>query len=153
MSAQPILGFFIVCGGFLWCGMKAVQVWIRLNRAACWVTVPGVILESRLTWDSLRKVTNYRVRYSFVAGERMESTTARLCGHDFVRSSKQSEFVARYRVGQPVDVYHDPQNPALNCLDRTDRTGLYVYAFVSLFCLFLAWFFVWLWTVHGLGRT
>jgi hypothetical protein len=128
---------------------KAIVQAGSFRRAAWWPSARGRILESVLYQDAARKgATHFRVRYEFtVDRERLEGQTPRLCGDWFWSNPQQAAFVARYQPGREVDVFYDPLNPKINCLDRTDRSGITAMAVLAgaIFALVsvLAWF-LWL---------
>lgn len=124
MNPKALLALVVGYGAGVWFTWQALRRTLLFRRAAWWPSARGRILESVEVRDEARHATHYRVRYEFTVGTRLEGRTPRLCGDWFWNNKQQAAFVARYQPGQEVDVYYDPQDPRMNCLDRTDRSGL-----------------------------
>jgi len=104
------------------CAVTAARRTIALRKAVHWPSVRGKIIKS---YASHGRFSNYcRIRYAFVVGHEITGSTPRLSGKWFWTSIQMDAFVARYPVGQEVEVFYDPENPRRNCLDREDRGGL-----------------------------
>ena len=118
---------------------KAVRQSRALDRSARWPSVRGKILESAVKrhWWGWRRYTTFCVRYEFTVQERIEGYTPRLCGDWFWSDDQEAEFVGRYYPGQDVEVFYDPADPRMNCLDRTDRSGIKILWLVGAGCLAL----------------
>ena len=144
MTLKAILAILFGYGAGVWFTVEALRKRAAFNRAQSWPNTPGRILESALVKDSSGKYTDLRVRYEFHPGQRIEGATPRITGVWFWNNKEQAEFVARYTVGQEVEVYYDPGNPALNCLDRTDRSSIAVMWILALGGTVLASLLVWL---------
>jgi hypothetical protein len=96
-----------------------------LNRSAGWPSTRGRILESGVVKDWWGRSTDFlSVRYEFTANERVVGYTPRLSGGWFWSAKRRADFTDRYHPGQEVEVFYDPSNPQINCLDRTDRGGI-----------------------------
>jgi Protein of unknown function (DUF3592) len=132
MNTNAILCIPIAYGAGIWCGIKAFRNWRRFSEAKYWPSVQGTILESVIIPDVENKRTHFRVRYEFALGDRIESCTPRLSGDWFLNNRLQEEFVARYSSGQTVEVFYDPRDPKLNCIDKTDKSGIHVLGWISL---------------------
>jgi hypothetical protein len=126
---------FAIAAGYLafaGCGCSALKRTLQLAKARHWPGVRGRVLESTEYIDPRSGKTHFRVRYEFVVGDRIESATPRLAGDWFVSNKDQTDFVARYRAGQEIEVFYDPRNPTANCLDRTDKSGIKALWILSL---------------------
>src|SRR5829696_5578777 len=123
MQPKGILAIVVGYGAGIYFATSAWRKSSLLRAASRWPSVRGRIIESTLFKNALGK-THFRVRYEFVAGERIESDTPRLCGDWFWNNEAQAAFVARYAPGQEVEVYFSPRDSRQNCLDRTDRSGI-----------------------------
>jgi hypothetical protein len=126
MLSQQSREIIIICGvglgTALGCAVAAVRKTNALRKALHWPSLPGTIIESRTIYGY--KKCDYSIQYVFVAGHEVTGSTPRLSG-DWFWSEKQMEaFVARYQVGQGVEVFYDPTNPKRNCIDREDRRGI-----------------------------
>jgi hypothetical protein len=121
------------------CAVTAARRTIALRKAAHWPSVRGKIIESYAYHDKYNGY--FRIRYEFPVAYEITSPTSRLPRHArgsakitgstprlsgkwFWTSIQMDAFVARYPVGQEVEVFYDPENPRRNCLDREDRGGL-----------------------------
>jgi Protein of unknown function (DUF3592) len=136
-----------VCGGFgagVWCSVAALRKAAALRVARHWPSVRGRILESVVFRDDARNATHFRVRYEFLLGTMIEGSTPRLSGDWFWSNRQQAAFVARYAPGQEVDVFYDPRNPARNCLDRDDASGITALWVIAVGGTVLAALIVWL---------
>lgn len=144
MTGKKIIA---ICAGFgagIWFCFEALKQARALNRAAWWPSVQGRILESALVKAPDGRHTHFLVRYEFTIGERIESTTPRLCGDWFWNNKLQQAFIDRYQPGQTVEVFYEPNDPRQNCLDRNDRSGIVAMAIISISATTLATILVWL---------
>ncbi len=104
-----------------------------------WQSTEGIIRESTLYKDPERNnATHFRIIYEFVAAGPLTGNTPRLSGNWFFNLKQQQRFVERFKAGEVVTVYYDAANPAQNCLDRDDRSGVIVYSIMSAGALLLA---------------
>jgi hypothetical protein len=133
-----VFGYTI--GWAVGCAVSALRKTSALRKAVHWPSVPGTIIESFYLGG---RGNAYSIRYVFVAGHEITGKTPRLCGNWFWRAKQVKALVARYQVGEEVEVFYDPTNPKRNCIDREDRRGielLWVGAAVwTLFTALLAW--------------
>lgn len=145
MTPKGLIAVGIGVVGGVWCTGSALWKTILFRRAQYWPSVRGKITESVLYHDPARHHTmHFRVKYVFVLGDQMEGCTPRLAGDWFWKNGQQARFVARYKVGQEVEVYYDPRKPTRNCLDRTDQSGVAVLWLLGLGGLALAAALLWL---------
>jgi Protein of unknown function (DUF3592) len=116
---------------FLGAGTMALKATLLFSRAQGWPSARGRILESRLFKKEDGK-THFLIRYDFEVKERtIESQTPRLAGDWFSDNQSQANFVARFPVDSDVSVFYDPHNPDVNCIDRSDWSGIRI---LWLFC-------------------
>lgn len=126
-------------GAGLVCGAKAIKGWLLLARARRWQSTEGIVRESSLYRVPERQnALHFRIVYEFVAGGPVVGNTPRLSGNWFFNLKQQQRFVERFRAGEVVPVYFDPANPARNCLDREDRSGVVAYGLMSIGAILLA---------------
>jgi Protein of unknown function (DUF3592) len=118
--------------------IQFLKTWRNYRSAQSWEVAHGVILESVIYMDVARKAENFRIRYEFDVGERIEGNTPRASGDFFYTDGIQREFVNRYRSGQAIAVYYHPLNPRKNCIDRTDGSGVVAKAGMFLITLFIS---------------
>jgi hypothetical protein len=98
MNPKAPLAIAVGYGAGIYFGYSAIKKSALLRSASRWPSTRGRVLESTLFKDAGNK-THFRVRYEFVVGERIESTTARLSGDWFWSGKAQAAFVARYVPG------------------------------------------------------
>ncbi|HYC71690.1 MAG TPA: DUF3592 domain-containing protein [Opitutaceae bacterium] len=145
MSPKSLLAICVGFGAGGWFAFQAARRTLAFNRALWWPGVRGTILESVEYRDEVRNGRHFRVRYEYtVNGERFIGSTPRLCGDWFWGLKEQTAFVARYAPGQEVEVFHDPANPRISCLDRTDRSGISAMWIIAVGATGLAAMLVWL---------
>lgn len=144
MNPKAIVAILFGYGAGIWFSVLAVKKRAALNRAQSWSSVRGRILESTQEKDASGKYTNFRIRYEFELGKRMEGQTPRITGDWFWNNKQQDAFVARYTPGQDVEVYYDPHDPAQNCLDRTDGSSIAVMWILAFGGTILASLLVWM---------
>lgn len=125
MTGKATLAVFFGFSAGVWCAISAARKTRALQRANFWPSVRGTITESFLYQDPSRKnATHFRVSYEFVVGDQIRGCTPRISGDWFWSNKHQAAFVAKYVVGQEVDVFYDPRDPKRNCLDREDKSGI-----------------------------
>jgi hypothetical protein len=147
MPAQSLKAYLAIAFGYgasAWCTASALRRERLMREAQFWLGTTGKVLESAVYRDPQRNALNFRIRYEFTVGERIEGATPRLCGHWFWTNRRQAEFVGRYRAGQTVEVFYDPRDPRRNCLDRDDRSGITALWIIAAGGTVLASFLVWL---------
>lgn len=145
MTIKGLLCIPFGFGAGLWFGFAALQKSVVMSRAKYWPSVKGTILESAIIPDLRRRRTHFKVRYEFILGERIESVTPRIAGDWFWNNQLQEAFVARYAPGQVVEVFYDPRNPKINCLDRKDRSGIFALGILAIGATTLAALLLWAW--------
>lgn len=134
-----ILGFAFGAG----CAVVAWRQSAMLARARKWPSARGTILESVLVADEKTKAVRCRVRYEFTVGSRVESDTPRIAGNSFSNAAARAAFVARFTPGQTVDVFYDPADPKVNCLDRDDKSGTWILWSLSAAAISFTVFAIW----------
>jgi hypothetical protein len=144
MTAKAILAIVVGYGAGLWFSVLAWRKQAALERAKGWLTTRGRILEATLYQDPQRNATHFRIRYVFQVGNQIEGNTPRLSGDWFWNSKQQAAFVSRFTPGQEVEVFYDPRDPTRNCLDHTDRSGIWAMWVIALGGTILATLLVWL---------
>jgi hypothetical protein len=144
MTLKGLLCIFFGFGAGAWFGYLALKKFLLMGRAKYWPSVHGLIIDSAIVVDYEQKKTHFKVRYEFVIGERIESQTPRIAGDWFFSNKKQEAFVARYSAGQLVEVFYDPRNPKINCLDREDQSGIIALGIVSIGAILLSSFLSWI---------
>jgi hypothetical protein len=144
MTAKAFLAMLVGYGAGIWFCALALKKRAALARAKGWLSARGRILESALYKDPNRNATHFRIRYEFHIGEKIEGSTPRIAGDWFWNNKQQAAFVSRYVPGQEVEVFYDPRDPKLNCLDRTDRSGIAVMWIIALSGTLLASLLIWL---------
>ncbi len=138
-NLKAILAILFGYSAGLVCGAKAINGWLLLARAGRWRSTEGIVRESTLYRVPERKnALHFRIVYEFVADRAMVGTTPRLSGNWFFNLKQQSRFVERYKAGEVVTVYYDPADPARNCLDRDDRSGVLAYGIMAVGATVLA---------------
>lgn len=146
MDAKLILALVIAACATVWFSALSFHKIIRIRRASHWSIANGRVLESLTFKDPKHDgKTHFLIRYEFeVRGHRIEGTSPRASGDWFWNNSKQQEFVDRFKKGAPVDVYYDSGDPRLNCIDRTDMSGIYAMLIVAGGAAALGAMLVWL---------
>ncbi|HEX8324707.1 MAG TPA: DUF3592 domain-containing protein [Tepidisphaeraceae bacterium] len=127
-TAIIVFGGVFVLIGVVAFFFTAVRPTYRAYQAKRWPTTNGVVLQSRLKWDShTRSPTAYRpdIRYGYTVDGRAFESSAYDVGGGFV-SSRFNRIVFgvvdAHPPGQPVTVYYDPDDPA-DAVLVTDRPG------------------------------
>jgi hypothetical protein len=144
MTAKAIFAICIGYGAGIWFSVLALKKAASLRRAESWTRTQGRIMEATLYKDPDRNATHFRIRYEFLAGQRIEGTTPRIAGDWFWNGKQQAAFVSRYVPGQAVEVFYDPRDPTRNCLDRNDRSGITIMWIIAVGGTLLASLLVWL---------
>ena len=143
MAWRTTLAILVGYGFGIWFTFAAIRKSLAMRSAQSWRSTRGTILESAVFVDPQNR-KHFRVRYEFVGVQRMEGDTPRLSGNWFWNDAQQQSFVARYRPGEPVEVFFDPSDPRRNCLDRTDGSGVTALWVLALGGVALASMLVWL---------
>lgn len=138
-NLKAIVAITFGYGAGLVCGAKAIRGWLLLARARHWQCTEGIVRESTLYKDpEHNNATHFRIVYEFVAGHPLVGHSPRLSGNWFFNLKQQQRFVERFKTGEIVAVYYDPANPAQNCLDRDDRSGVVAYGIMAVGAILLA---------------
>lgn len=134
-----LLGFAIAAVGavFVW------LMWASFQRARimdAWVSVPCVIVESRLAEEILNPNTpvNYRpvIRYRYErAGRSHESSRIRRIETKSSRRPKMEALLAQFPPGAETTAWVSPADPADAVLVRDKRTAIYSIWFPALFVI------------------
>jgi hypothetical protein len=145
MNPKEALTIVVSYGVGAWFAASALKKMLSLQRVRHWPSIEGTITESVLYQDPARKNhTHFRVQYEFTVGDRIVGSTPRFSGDWFWNNKRQAAFVARYAPGQKVEVFYDPKNPAKNCLDREDQSGIVILWIIVVAATAAATFLVWL---------
>jgi Protein of unknown function (DUF3592) len=145
MSPKGILAVIFGFGAGIWFSASALKKMLALQRVKQWPSVEGKITESLTYQDSTRKnATHFRVKYEFIIGDKIVGCTPRFSGDWFWNNEAQAKFVARFVAGQKVEIFYDPRDPAKNCLDREDISGIIILWIISAAGTLLASLIVWL---------
>jgi len=131
----PLKGLFAtvaLIGAGAYSGIQGVRRWFLAKEAKDWMYTDAIIRESFTYKDPARKNrTHFRVKYEFVAGKAITGLTPRISGDWFLNNSQQQSFVDRYKEGDIVPVYYSRHDPTKNCLDKEDRSGIYIQLVLS----------------------
>jgi hypothetical protein len=144
MHIKALLALAIGIGASFWFGVLAVHKWLLIRRASRWDTTMGEVIESG-TFKNAEGKTHFKVCYRFKTGTReLVGDSPRISGDWFLSNGQQQAFVDRFLVGTQVPVYFDRSRPERNCVDRTDRTGVYVLATIAVGAALLSGLLIWL---------
>jgi hypothetical protein len=141
MDARFIVaGISGLLGGI--CSVTAIQMAAAFRRAAFWPCAEGTVTESSLRTNPIQPLSQLpSVAYEFVASTKIHGIvidtmifgrTPRLSGDWFWGFNRPRELVSRFPAESKVKVYYDPRDSNKNCLDRDDKSGLYVLSFMAL---------------------
>ena len=139
-----------VCTVILWILLSG---FFRAYRSMGWPTSQGLILESLVQRNNFHGIpsSTAKIRYQyFVAGQQFENDTIMFGpGNGCSIWGYADRTVAKFPKGQKVDVYYDPDNSAISCLERgafcwEDVPFLFLMVFcmcigIKIFADFLRW--------------
>ncbi|MFM9959207.1 MAG: DUF3592 domain-containing protein [Phycisphaerales bacterium] len=98
-------------------------------KSAKWPTVPGTVVGADVETKSGRRGrTDYiaRVRYEYqVNGARQVGDRVTVTARTFSSESAAQRELAKYSVGAPVTVAHDPSNPAYAVLETGAKASAF----------------------------
>jgi hypothetical protein len=111
---------FVIIGIGVAAVCYALVLWLRLRRCGSWPSTDGTIIRSdkaitRHHFQTIEKVT---IRYTYFVGCRYESETVKVGGFIHARKRDENALLSKYPVGRTVQVYYDPYNPVVACLEK-----------------------------------
>lgn len=124
--------------------LLALSGWLGARARACrqWPSVTGEILEAQVDLSDL-ELARPVLRYRYVVGGRAYTGfRASYSGHG-VSTAAMQQVVQPYAVGQAVEVYYDPQDPASAVLDNTVTADSLYWAVFGIGFLWLGAWLAW----------
>ena len=125
MGNQIILMTFVLVGiGSIVCSRVLMA---RVARSRSWLIANGAITRSEVVREQTRNGTIHaaRIEYAYgVSGQDYRSDKLTI-GGDFntSMSSRAQQRCARYPLGDPIQVFYDPEDPSSSCLERRADTA------------------------------
>jgi len=114
-----MLYFEVIAGGLLAVAggtfvVRARRVLALFERAACWGTVPGVVVRSELKEETNGDGTSFRaeIHCSYTVGDTNYTCSRHTEGGTFERPDQSARtLVSTFPVGKPVELKVDPSDP------------------------------------------
>ena len=124
------LKVYVVIGIGLAAICYALLLWRRLRRCGAWPSTDGTIIRSDkiVTCHNFQKLEKVIIRYSYFAGCRYESETVKVGGFMHLRKRDENALLFRYPIGAKVQVYYDPYNPQVACLEKRGVDSVLIIA-------------------------
>ena len=140
LSSLGILAVFLAIGGGLtfW-GWNILQ---SARASSTWPTVTGRVVSSEVTTssDADSDVTYQpRVTYRYAVQQvDYESYTIKFGENSYDSRRQAEQIAAKYGVGEPVTVYHHPEDPNQSVLEPGVSAGSYIVLGVGLIFVVVA---------------
>jgi hypothetical protein len=149
---RSVLGLILV-GITIFGAYSIIRDYQLAKNSEHWPTTIGKVLYHRINTSSSRYSTYYSpiIKYSYsVEDKDYTSETIRYPGVNFKKYSQAADFVSQYPIGSQIEIYYDPTNPSLSCLEMSylndpgqERTYILSYGAlilllfgISLACIF-----------------
>lgn len=115
----------------------AFVLWLRLRRCRAWPHTDGTIIRSDMTihQHNFQKVEKVTIRYSYFVGRRYESERVKVGGFMHMRKRDEMALLLRYPLDKTVQVYYDPYNPKVACLERRGMDSILIIGGFGVFAL------------------
>jgi hypothetical protein len=110
--------------------IPVIQAALQFANAAQWPTTSGVItnVEAEVNQGGRDRSVSISIAYEYRVGR--EAYVGRHLGceyEDSIDGRARDKFFRDYALGTRVDVYYDPEQPGVSCLD-TDTDNLLLFA-------------------------
>ena len=137
---EPILWFWTVAGIGL--AVLAFRRYGLYRRARNWPATRGLITYSRFTRGE-RSSVNLAIRYEYFLPRAYHGNRASFSPSWCLGLGRMRQYLAHYPEGKETDVYYDPADPQVSCLNPGDTTGIKNLTILACLCLaFLPGYYV-----------
>ena len=127
-----VIWFWTVVGIGL--AAQAISRYLLYRRAKTWPATRGVVVDARIV-PGVRGTTRMVIRYQYFLPEACEGCRASLSPNWCLGLGRMRQYLAHYREGAETDVYYDPSDPKVSCLNPGDFTGIRNLAVFAGLCL------------------
>jgi hypothetical protein len=121
---RELMPFALFAVGSLGCAWAAFRSHCFHKRAKDWPTTRGLITESKIIPAAYRRPAELVINYDYFLPEKFSGFRVTPEWQLFLTSRKQKEYLERYPNGAEVDVFFDPKDPRISCLNPRETNGI-----------------------------
>lgn len=120
-NVAPLLWFWTAAGIGL--AVLAFRSYRLYRRAKTWPTARGLITHSRIV-PGTRRTAVLVIRYEYYLPQTFAGCRASFSPSWCLSIGRMRQYLAHYAEGAETDVYYDPNDPKVSCLNPGDITGI-----------------------------